>query len=143
VRPHILLVEDSVLVVGALRLLLEETGHRVSDADSVDAAARVVRADPPDLILLDLTLGRENGLSLLPAIGVSPGTGPIVIAVTGHDDSQTRERCLAAGCREVLVKPIQPLALKGQIVQWLAERAPRSDSGERPASEAAANPPAP
>jgi len=33
--PHILLVEDNALVIGALRLLLEETGHRVSDASTI------------------------------------------------------------------------------------------------------------
>ncbi len=139
--PHILLVEDSALVVGALRLLLEETGHRVSDAGSVADAARLALADPPDLILLDLTLGREDGLSLIPAIGGITPAGPIVIAVTGHDGGETRARCLDAGCRDILVKPIQSLALKGQIAGWLSGRETRSASGARPASAAAANSP--
>ncbi|HEY2896275.1 MAG TPA: response regulator, partial [Gemmatimonadaceae bacterium] len=66
--PHILLVEDNALVIGALRLLLEETGHRVSDASSLAAASRVLHADPPDVVLLDLTLGGEDGLSLMASI---------------------------------------------------------------------------
>jgi CheY-like chemotaxis protein len=122
--PHILLVEDNALVIGALRLLLEETGHRVSDASTIADAARVLGDDPPDVVLLDLTLGGEDGLSLMTAIGASQGQRPICVALTGHDDPDTLERCRSAGCRAVLVKPIQPMKLKSQIAGWLGERAP-------------------
>jgi CheY-like chemotaxis protein len=121
--PHILLVEDNTFVIGALRLLLEETGHRVSDASTIAAAASVLRTDPPDIVLLDLTLGGEDGLSLLSSIDASSTQRPIVVALTGHDDPATLERCASAGCRAVLVKPIRPLELKSQIAAWLGERA--------------------
>lgn len=121
--PHILLVEDSALVIGALRLLLEETGHRVSDASTIADAARVLRTDPPDVVLLDLTLGGEDGLSLMTVVDASTGARPIVVALTGHDEPEVLERCMAAGCRALLVKPIQPMKLKGQIAEWLGERA--------------------
>jgi CheY-like chemotaxis protein len=121
--PHILLVEDSALVIGALRLLLEETGHRVSDASTIAAATRVLHADPPDVVLLDLTLGGEDGLSLMSSVNASSALRPVVVALTGHDDPATLERCTSAGCRTVLVKPIRPLELKSQIAGWLGERA--------------------
>lgn len=119
--PHILLVEDNALVVGALRLLLEETGHRVSDASTVADAARAMRTNPPDLVLLDLTLGDEDGLGLLASV---QAPRPVVVALTGHDDPETRARCLAAGCRDVLVKPIRSRELKSQIAAWLGKRTP-------------------
>ena len=121
--PHILLVEDSALVIGALRLLLEETGHRVSDASTIAAATRVLRADPPDVVLLDLTLGSEDGLALMSSVNATGAQRPVVVALTGHDDPATLERCTSAGCRTVLVKPIRPLELKAQIAGWLGERA--------------------
>jgi CheY-like chemotaxis protein len=121
--PHILLVEDNALVIGALRMLLEETGHRVSDASTVAAAARVLHADPPDVVLLDLTLNGEDGLSLMSSIDATGARRPVVVALTGHDDPETLERCTSAGCRTVLVKPIRPLELKSQIAVWLGERA--------------------
>jgi len=121
--PHILLVEDNAFVIGALRLLLEETGHRVSDASTIAAAASVLRADPPDVVLLDLTLGGEDGLSLMSTIDATSAQRPVVVALTGHDDPATLERCATAGCRTVLVKPIRPLELKSQIAAWLGERA--------------------
>jgi CheY-like chemotaxis protein len=121
--PHILLVEDNALVIGALRMLLEETGHRVSEATSLAGARHVLSDDAPDVILLDLTLGGEDGLSLMPWVRAESGSHPIVVALTGHDDPETHARCISAGCRTVLVKPIAALKLKGQIAEWLDERA--------------------
>jgi CheY-like chemotaxis protein len=121
--PHILLVEDNRYVIDALRLLLEETGHRVSDASTMAAAVQVLHTDPPDLVLLDLTLGGEDGLTLFSSIDASSAHRPIVVALTGHDDPATLDRCASAGCRAVLVKPIRPLELKSQIAVWLRERA--------------------
>ncbi len=118
-RPHILLVEDSPLVVGALRTLLEETGHRVSTATTVHGAIAAARADPPDLILLDLTLEREDGLAVVAELSRDGGPRPTVVALTGHDEPAVRERCLQAGCRDVLVKPISARDLPGKIRAWL------------------------
>jgi AmiR/NasT family two-component response regulator len=59
----------------------------------------------------------------MPAIRAAGGARPIVVALTGHDDRATLERCTAAGCRAVLVKPIAAMKLKGQIAEWLGERA--------------------
>ena len=119
--PHVLIVEDSALVVGALRLLLEETGHRVSAASTVPDAIDAVRREHPDLVLLDLTLGNEYGLAVLDALARTDERPPVTIALTGHDEPEVRERCLAAGCRDVLIKPIAPLALPRQIAGWLGE----------------------
>jgi CheY-like chemotaxis protein len=94
----------------------------VSDASTVAAAARVLSADPPDVVLLDLTLNGEDGLSLMSSIDATGTRRPVVVALTGHDDPETLERCTSAGCRTVLVKPIRPLELKSQIAVWLGER---------------------
>ena len=115
--PHILLVEDNALVIGALRLLLEETGHRVSDASTVADAARVLRDDPPDVVLLDLTLGGEDGLALMTSIERGEGQRPIVVALTGHDDADTIEpdarRRLSRRAREADRAPSAQVADRG------------------------------
>jgi CheY-like chemotaxis protein len=120
-RPHVLLVEDSALVIGALRVLLEETGHRVSAATCVGEAVSTVQRDPPDVILLDLTLDREDGLTVLFELARAGTAFPVTVAVTGHDEPEVMRRCLDAGCRAVLVKPISSMELPGQIRRWLAE----------------------
>jgi DNA-binding response OmpR family regulator len=125
VPPHVLIVEDSALVVGALRLLLEESGFRVSAALGVQEALRVVRADPPDAMLLDLSLKDGSGLDVLEALAPDEAPG-VTVAVTGHDDAATRARCLGAGCREVLVKPIDASSLPKRLREWIGERAESS-----------------
>ena len=119
--PHVLVVEDSALVIGALRVLLEETGHRVSAATSVAEAVASARADTPDVILLDITLDREDGLGVLHALATSGELPRVAVAVTGHDEPSVRERCLNAGCRAVLVKPINATKLPDMIRLWLSE----------------------
>ncbi len=119
-EAHVLLVEDSVLVVDALRLLLQETGHRVSAAFTVRQAVDTARSARPDVILLDLTLGREDGLDVLNELARTGSLPPVAVAVTGHDTPEARERCLAAGCVDVLTKPISAMELPARIRDWLA-----------------------
>ncbi len=117
--PHVLLVEDSALVVSALRVLLETTGHRVSSAGTVHDAIDAAELDPPHVMLLDLTLPDGNGLEVLSALAARSHSPPVTVAVTGHDDPAVRERCLAAGCIAVLIKPIAAMKLPVQIAEWL------------------------
>ena len=102
-------------------MLLEETGHRVSAATSVTDAVAAARADAPDVILLDITLDREDGLGVLSALAETGQLPRVAVAVTGHDEPAVREQCLNAGCRAVLVKPISATQLPALIKVWLSE----------------------
>jgi len=112
VTAHILVVEDSELVTGAFRILLEESGYRVSDAATREEALSIAAREPVDLMLLDLTLPDGDGLEALSAMksnGTQPGA---TLVMTGDAGADTRERCLAAGCSDVLVKPVSILELR-------------------------------
>lgn len=117
--PHVLVVEDNEDVVSAMRILLEAAGHRVSTAGSVAEALALVQHDPPGLVLLDLTLPDGDGLSLVAPMHAA-GAG-VVVALTGHDDSLTRDRCLDAGCVDVLVKPVPARELARRAGEWLRQ----------------------
>lgn len=117
-RPRVLLVEDSSLVVEALRLLLEEHGYDVTAADSIESARTAVAQRAPDFALLDLTLPDGNGLEL--ARDWSRAQSIVVLALTGHADDATRDRCMDAGCRAVLVKPV----LSAELLRQLAAARP-------------------
>ena len=118
--PHLLLVEDSSLVTDALRVLFEETGHRVTIARSVSEAVASATADPPDLMLLDLTLPDGDGLEVLRTLAAEGRPPRAAVALTGHDDPATAARCRAAGCVAVLVKPIRAAELLRGIRDWTA-----------------------
>lgn len=117
-RAHVLIVEDNELVSSALRILVESADYTVSTAGSIAEALGVARATPPRLALLDLTLPDGDGLALVEPLRAAGCT--TVVALTGHDDAATRTRCLAAGCAEVLVKPVPARDLMKMMAVWLA-----------------------
>lgn len=117
--PHVLIVEDDVLVTDALRILLESTGHRVSNAYTVREAVEQCRSDRPDVMLLDLTLSDGTGLDVLERLREIDAVPRITAALTGHDDARITERCLNAGCQDVLIKPVSVRVLLTKIGQWL------------------------
>lgn len=119
--PLVLLVDDSPLVTEALTILLEETGHRVAVAGSVAEAVAACEAEAPALALLDLTLPDGSGLEILARLDGSPARPRVAVALTGHDDPATVDRCRAAGCRDVLLKPVPTRVLLGKVGEWLNE----------------------
>ncbi|HEX6057853.1 MAG TPA: response regulator [Gemmatimonadaceae bacterium] len=118
-----LLVDDSALVTGALRVLLEETGHRVTTADSVASATAAALAEVPDVLLLDLTLPDGNGLEVLDRLRAEDRLPRTVVALTGHDDEALAAHCRSAGCREVVVKPVSVRVLIAKMREWVGEEA--------------------
>src|SRR5919106_5042569 len=83
-KAHVLIVEDNELVTGALRILFEETGRRVTVAHSVAEAIAAGENDPPDLLLLDLSLPDGDGLEVATSLTKSGVTPKATVALTGR-----------------------------------------------------------
>jgi two-component system, OmpR family, KDP operon response regulator KdpE len=118
--PHILLVEDSALVSEALRVLFEETGHRITIAASAAEAIEAGSLEIPDVMLLDLGLPDADGLTVLEALSARGRAPRRTIALTGDGDEATMRRCREAGCDEVLLKPVPPRELLKKVGGWAA-----------------------
>ena len=118
--PHVLLVEDRPEASEPVQLLLEETGHRVTVAASIDEAVDAARRDAPDVMLLDLTLPDGDGLRVLATLRAEGAAPPVTVALTGHDDADTVRRCLDAGCAAVLGKPVPIRELLRRMAEWTA-----------------------
>jgi DNA-binding response OmpR family regulator len=114
---HVLIVEDSEDVIAALRLVMESGGHRVTTAMTVAEAVQAAGADPVDVLLLDLTLPDGDGLDVLDRLEAAGQMPRHTIALTGRDEVEVRDRCLAQGCGEVMVKPV-PI---GKLIQRVNE----------------------
>ncbi|MGI8619373.1 MAG: response regulator [Gemmatimonadaceae bacterium] len=115
-RRHLLIVEDNADVTDAMRILFEHNGYRVSAASNVAEAVQIGVHDPPEIVLLDVSLGDgEDGLEILARwreCGVAPAR---VLALTGHADEVTWARCSAAGCEAVLLKPVPSAELLATV----------------------------
>ena len=120
--PHVLVAEDNALVAGAMRLLFEETGHRVTTAGTIAGTVDVALRDPVDLLLLDLGLADGDGLDALAELSRRGAMPRVAVALTGRDEPEVIERCLAAGCRAALLKPVPARELLARAGEWLEGR---------------------
>ena len=104
----VLYVEDNEDNVYLLTMRLEVIeGFTVTVARDGAEALTIAKADPPDFILMDLTLPVIDGWEVTRRLKADPRTASIpVIALTAHAMGGDRERALAAGCNEFDTKPI-------------------------------------
>lgn len=117
---RILIVEDSPLVTDAFSVLFRESGYDVDIAATVAQAVEVATTRPADLILLDISLPDGDGLEVLEQLRARNALPKATLAMTGHGDSRSRQKCLDAGCAEVLLKPVAISELLRRIEHHLA-----------------------
>jgi two-component system CheB/CheR fusion protein len=105
---RILVVEDDLATRGALTEALRLSGAEVRAAESAATAMDVFERFRPDLLVCDIAMPDEDGLSLLRrirALGEDRGGGVPAIALTALAGDEDRRRALAAGFQAHLAKP--------------------------------------
>ena len=114
---HILLAEDNVDTLRIMARLLRSKGHRVSTADSVEAAAQAAERDGPfDLVVSDIGLPDGSGFDLIHRLhGI---LGPIAgIALSGFGTQEDQRRSREAGFHIHLTKPVDFSTLEAAILK--------------------------
>jgi CheY-like chemotaxis protein len=102
----VLVVDDEPDIVYVVRVILRSAGFDVVAAASVDEALAQVAEDEPDLILLDLRLGKEEGWRLLETLHDDGRTARIpIVIVTAHGGRDSADRATRNGARGFLTKP--------------------------------------
>jgi DNA-binding response OmpR family regulator len=101
--PHLLLVEDDPFLSSMLRALVEARGWEVSIATRRDEVRAIHQA--PDLVLLDMQLGAEDGLDMLPDLAAHGARRIVAISA----DAMALRRATANGA--VLCTMIKPVDL--------------------------------
>lgn len=114
----ILIVEDYDDSREVLRFMLERCGYNVIEASDGIEAVDKARRFRPDLILMDISLPVVDGLTATRAIREVTGLGVPIIAVTAFG-SDFRSDASAAGCDELLEKPLDHRLLKPLIRRYL------------------------
>jgi len=112
----ILIVEDNDLNREMLSRRLTRRGYAITLAEDGEQGVASVRAAPPDLILMDLSLPGIDGCEAARLIKADPATRHVpVIALTAHAMAADRERALAAGCDDFDTKPVDLTRLLDKI----------------------------
>jgi two-component system phosphate regulon response regulator OmpR len=122
---HILVVEDDERLRDRLARYLAGEGFRVTTATDAADARAMLRAIDPDLMVLDVMMPGEDGLSLLKGLRAEIDTP--VIMLTARGQPSERIEGLKLGADDYLPKPFEPeeLALRiGSILKRAAPEAP-------------------
>jgi signal transduction histidine kinase len=107
-RPlQILLVEDNLDAAETLRLLLELSGHAVTQCHNGLKAVELALALHYDLVICDIGLPGLDGFTVVERIRAAlPGKPPFFIATSGYNQPQDRARAIRSGFDHYLVKPV-------------------------------------
>jgi two-component system, NtrC family, response regulator AlgB len=108
---NVLLIDDDPGLRKTLRLTLEALGHRVTEAADGGQAHEMLGQRLFDVALLDLRLGREKGLELLPTLlRLAPGLA--VVVMTAYATIETAVEAIRSGAVDYLPKPFTPNQLR-------------------------------
>src|SRR5580698_4611600 len=111
---NVLIIDDDLGIRETLGTALETMGHKVEAAASRAAAEKKMRAESFEVAFLDIRLGAENGLDLLPELlRLSPRLA--VIVITAYSSIETAVQAIQRGAFDYLSKPFKP----AQIAQLL------------------------
>lgn len=129
---RILLVDDDAFVARALLPTLEQHGFSVTHAPSVAAMFHELALAMPDLLVVDVELGGENGLDAIAAMrSIWPAARPPVIVLSGHGDLPLVRRGIDCGIADYILKSEFSMDRLLARVLTLA-------GGDRPAAEGSA-----
>src|SRR5678816_2228512 len=131
--PKILLVDDDVRLRDLLSRYLTEQGFQVTAIADSSQLDRKLQRDPPHLVVLDLMLPGEDGLSVCRRLRGAGETVPIIM-LTAKGEEVDRIVGLEMGADDYLPKPFNPRELVARINAVLRRRQPAGPPGA-PASD--------
>jgi CheY-like chemotaxis protein len=125
----VLLVDDEDDVRDALRLILQQNGLVVTTASSVREGFELLLRDQPDVLLSDIAMPGEDGLSFIRRVRLlPPGSGGLIpaAALSAYASAGDRRAALLAGFQFHIAKPVDPghlLAVIASMAQLREKRA--------------------
>lgn len=105
-EQRVLVVDDNVDAAETMALLLEALGYKPSVAHGGLSAIEAVKAQDPDVVLLDIGLPDLNGHEVARRLRAEMINPPPLIAITGYGQASDRDTSLEAGFRAHLTKPV-------------------------------------
>ena len=112
-NPSIILVEDDLRLSELVSRFLESNGFRVTIVNRGDAAVAQVQRDAPDLVILDLGLPGQDGLSVCRQL--RPLYDNPILILTARDNDFDQVLGLDLGADDYVIKPVEPRVLMARI----------------------------
>ncbi|NEP39087.1 MAG: response regulator [Okeania sp. SIO2G4] len=120
ISPLIMLAEDNKVNISTVSSYLRAKGYRILLARNGEEAITLARSENPDLILMDISMPKIDGLQAIEQIRSIPNLVDVpIVALTALAMVGDRERCLAAGANDYLSKPVKLKQLATTIQKLL------------------------
>lgn len=113
--PSILIVEDDVDTANLISLILSKTGYHTQISNSVEKARTLMQENYFPVIISDLCLGKETGLSLIPLTKMRNKISYIIF-LTGYGDIDSTVEAIHEGAFEYLSKPSDVVELENLLL---------------------------
>jgi two-component system OmpR family response regulator len=133
---HILVVDDQNDICEVVQDYLVGEGYRVSTANDGTAMRRIIAQNTVDLVILDLMLPGEDGLTLAQALRSESNVG--IIILTGRGETVDRIIGLEMGADDYLPKPFHLRELLARVKSVLRRASARSTEKAAPGSRSKA-----
>lgn len=121
----VLFVEDDILFGSIITKGLEKRGLEVCFRDQLNGLSEIIASFRPNILVLDLEVGTENSLEILPALRSSYPSLPILFE-SSHTGGPEIEKCLKAGVTHYIKKPY-PIEELGAYIDQLLPLLPSRD----------------
>jgi DNA-binding response OmpR family regulator len=118
---RVLIVEDDRALGAFLKTGLETEGHSVEWVEDGEAALTQAAAHPPDLMVLDLSLPKRDGMEVLAEMRARHDDASVLV-LTGRNDINARVECLDLGADDCLLKPFSFFELTARCRALLRRR---------------------
>jgi two-component system response regulator RegA len=129
---RLLMVEDDAVFAGAMARALQRRGFDVAVAGDAAAALKCVREQQPRYAVVDLKLGEDSGLALIPVLHAEVPSMRILL-LTGYASIATAVEAIKRGAHDYLAKPVDADAVVRALL----------DDGDAEVAEAAELPESP
>lgn len=122
-NPRVLLVEDDTAVASVMVRYLAASGYETEAAESVDAALRFFAAHRPDIIVTDIFIGSDSGLTVIESIRALAPDLPIIAISGGRAGFDVLAQAAKLGANATIEKPFSAAYLVDTIDRCLEKSA--------------------
>jgi adenylate cyclase len=122
-QASVLVVDDDAINRALLAKSVEREGHHVATAENGRQALDMLRADPFDVVLLDVLMPEMDGYAVLAEIQSDSGLRHLpVIMISALDEIDSVVRCIELGAEDYLPKPFDPVLLRARMSAGLTKK---------------------
>jgi len=122
-KPHILVVDDVAFMRNLLGGILTSLGYPWQGAASSEEAVRLIRAETPRLIILDIMMPEVDGIALCRWVRANEKTRETpVLVCTAQQERRQVEAAIRAGATDILLKPVDKRKLQERLEKHLGPR---------------------